>query len=201
MPWKLKHFSRSSVTEKSVHLIITLLALNQHSLAERGSGASGAKPNQSWLQVYQGPWPSWAHWSWNPASLLWGDAMTQSELSYHFNTAWETTKSLLRRNWLLVASILRSLAHHLPCSWLHGSYFSSCRAWNRCTAALWPGKSESVGLLRWSQLRLDKTHKSEVWKFSISWTSLLIMVLKNTQHVDSVPWRLLHFLLSFSSPN
>lgn len=35
MPWKLKHFSRSSVTEKkSFHLLITPLALNQHSLAE-----------------------------------------------------------------------------------------------------------------------------------------------------------------------
>lgn len=35
MPWKLKRFSRPSVTEKkSFHLIITRLALNQHSLAK-----------------------------------------------------------------------------------------------------------------------------------------------------------------------
>lgn len=35
MPWKLKRFSRPSVTEKkSFHLIITPLALNQYSLAK-----------------------------------------------------------------------------------------------------------------------------------------------------------------------
>lgn len=150
MPWKFKHFSRSSVTEKkSVHLIMTLLALKQHSLAKRGSGTSGTKPNQYWLQVPPGPWPLAAHWSWNPASFLSADAMTQRELSYHFNTEWETKSLRVRRNWFLVASILRSLAHHLPCSWLRDSYFSSWRAWSRCTAPPWPGKSEAMGLLRW----------------------------------------------------
>lgn len=45
MPWKLKHFSRSSVTEKkNVHMITTLLALHQHLLAKRSSATSGAKP-------------------------------------------------------------------------------------------------------------------------------------------------------------
>lgn len=125
----------------------------------------------------------------------------ERELSYHFNTEWETKSLWIRRNWFLAVSILRSLAHHLPCSWLPDSYFSSCRAWSRRTAAPWPGNRETVGLPRWSQLRLDKTHKSEVWEGTLSWTSLLIMVLKNTQHVDWVPQRFLRFLLSFSSPN
>lgn len=85
MPWKLKHFNRSSVTEKGLHLITTLLAPNQHSLAKRGSGTSGAKPNQYWLQVHQGPWPSGAHSSWNLSSeeMLWpkGNCPTISTLS------------------------------------------------------------------------------------------------------------------------
>lgn len=74
--------------------------------------------------------------------------MTQKELSRHFITERETESLRVRRNWFLVASILRSLAHHLPCSWLPDSYFSSCKAWSRCAAAPWPGKSEAVELLR-----------------------------------------------------
>lgn len=58
---------------RAFYLITTLLTRNQHSLAKRGSDASGAKPKQSWLQVCQGPWLSAAHWSWNPAPLLWGE--------------------------------------------------------------------------------------------------------------------------------
>lgn len=40
----MKHFSRSTVTEKSFHLIIAPMAPKQHSSVERGRGTFGAKP-------------------------------------------------------------------------------------------------------------------------------------------------------------
>lgn len=164
---------------KSLHLIITPTAPKQHSLADRGSGTSGAKPvlttHLSRARVFgctltlessisplrrqhdsEGIIPSFQHWVGDQEPISQKTLVPGPNLVYN----------ILRRP--------PAHAHGL----LYG-YFTSYRTCDRCTSAPCPGKSEAMEQLRWSHLRPDKSHEFEAWEGSILRTSSLIKWIKN----------------------